>query len=155
MIVLIIGIMAAIAVPMIGDNNPTRLRAAAQIVAADLAYAQVESVSHGDDTRVVVFDTTNHAYHIAAASDTATPLTNPVGNLPYVLTFGVARASQATGVTIQSLSVGGDDELGFGVYGQLDQTTDATITLACGGHTITITLDATNGESTIGAIVSP
>ena len=35
-------------------------------------------VAHGDDPRLVVFDNPNDTYHIAAASDPATPITNPI-----------------------------------------------------------------------------
>ena len=151
-IVVVVGIAAALAVPMLGDTSVSKLRAAAQLLAADIAFAQVDSVAHGDDPRVIVFDTATATYHIAAASDTATPITNAVGNLPYIVTFGDGRAHQLGGVTIQSVSLDGDNELGFGIYGNTDQTTDATITLAAGGHTVTVTVDPSTGEATIGNI---
>ena len=152
MVVLIIAIMAAVAVPQLASDEGTRLRAAAQIVMADLAFAQVESISHSDDLRVVVFDTVNHGYSIATVSDTGTPVANPIGGQPYSVLFGTGSASGAKGVTIQSVTVGGDDILGFGAYGELDQTTAATIVLASGGLTVTITVDAVTGETTIGTI---
>ena len=46
-----------------------------------------------------------------------------------------------------------DHELGFGLYGQLDQAAAATITLGCGGKTIVITVDATSEEATIGPVL--
>ena len=151
-VVLILAIAASLAVPMWSDADVTRLRAAADLLAADLAFAQVESISHGDDLRLVVFDTDNNQYHIAASSDPDTPITNPVGNQPYVTQFGQGRAAELTGVTISGYSLGGDDQVQFGIYGQLDQTTDATISLACAGRSITLTLDAVTGEVTIGPI---
>lgn len=151
-VVLIIGIAAALVIPQIGQTASTRVIEAAKILAADLGEAQVDSISHGDDPRLVVFDTDNHTYHIAAASDPATPVTNPIGNQPYVVTFGQGRARGLDDVQFDSLSVGGDDQLGFGVYGQLDQAADAVITLVCDGVTVTLTVQASTGEVTIAGL---
>ena len=151
-VVLIMGIAAALTVPMFGQTDATRLRAAANLLVADLGYAQVESISHGDDPRLVVFDQDNGSYRIAAVSDPDTPITNPAGNQPYVMTFGTGRAHELAGVSIQGHALDGDDRLQFGIYGQLDQTDPATITLASGGASITITLDPTSGEASVGAI---
>lgn len=151
-VILILGIAAGLVVPQMGQTASTKLVEAARLLAADLGEAQIESMSHGEDLRLVVFDPDNNAYQIAAASDPDTPITNPIGNTPYRVTFGSDRAGALTGVTIQNLSVGGDDKLGFGIYGQLDQTPDATITLACEGKTITLTVQASTGEVTISGV---
>lgn len=147
-VTLIIAIAATLTVPMIGSTSTAKLRAAATILEADLAYAQVESMAHADDTRVLVFNSDKKTYHVAAASDTATPITNPIGNTPYTTTFGSSRAANLQGVTIDSHSLDGDNILGFGIYGQLDQTTDATITLLAEGKRIELTIDANTGEVT-------
>ncbi|MEM9914827.1 MAG: hypothetical protein AAF911_07700 [Planctomycetota bacterium] len=150
--VAVLSIASALAVPMFRDQGPTQLRSAAKLLAADLDAAKVESLTHGDDPRLVVFDTTNHTYHLAATSDPATPITNPVDRQPYLVDFGLGRAAALGMVEIQSVDLDGDDELGFGLYGQLDQTTAATITLAAGDATVTLTLDPATGEATIGPI---
>ena len=151
-VVLIVAIAAGLAVPMLGQTDATRLRAAAQLLVADLEFAQIESIAHGDDLRVVVFDLVDNTYHIAAASDSTTPITNPIGNQPYETEFGRGRAAELGTVALQSYALDGDNELGFGIYGQLDQTTNATVTLASGTKTITITIDAISGETSIGPV---
>ena len=151
-VTLIIAIAAGLAVPMIGQTGSSKLRAAASLLEADLAFTQIESMAHADDTRVIVFDASQTKYHIAAASDTATPITNPVGNTPYTTVFGKDRATSIEGVTIESHSLDGDNILGFGIYGQLDQTTDATITLLAGDKRIQLTVDANTGDVTISDI---
>lgn len=151
-VLVIIGIVAALAAPMFGQTHVTRLRSAAEVLVADLGFAQVESIAHSDSLRVVVFDQDNDSYRIATAADPATPITNPVGNLPYVTTFGAERASELDGVTIDGYSLDGDDQIQFGIYGQLDQTADATITLGLAGKSVTVTVNATNGEASIGSI---
>ena len=124
---------------------------AATQVAADLAHAQMESIAHSDALRVVVLDPTNNRYHIALASATGTPLTHPITKAPYRITFGEGIAHTLSGVTL-SASVGGDNQLKFLSYGQLDQAIDATITLSCDGFTCTLTINATSGEAVIGDI---
>ena len=57
-----------------------------------------------------------------------------------------------SGVTISSYSLNGDARLGFGLYGQLDQTSNATLTLSSGTHTVVITINATTGTPSVGTI---
>ncbi len=150
--VAIIAIAAALAAPRLGDTAPNQLRAAASMLVADVGFAQVESMAHGDDLRLLVFDNAADTYHIAAASDTATPITNPINQLPYLVDYASAASNSLQGVTIDSYALDSDDELGFNIYGGLDQTTDATITLGCDGNSVTVTVDAETGECVVGAI---
>ncbi len=149
-VVVIVLAIGALVIPMVGGMASSRLRAAADLLVADLCYAQMQSIAHPDDLRVVVFDANAGRYLIAPASDTGTPVTNPVDRMPWVVTFGDGRAGQLEGVWMSNLDVGGDGELGFDMYGQLDQTTPATVTLSAGGRSVTITIDPTTGEPTVG-----
>ena len=155
-VVVILGIIGALVLPMWRDSASTQLRSAAEILMADLAYAQMDSIAHTEDTRVVVFDTNNGRYWIAPGSTTNTPVTNPTDKNEYRVTFGEGRAGSLNQVGIDAVSVGGDTKLGFGGYGQLDQTTNASITLSAGTganqRKITITVDATTGEAAAGEI---
>ncbi len=150
-VVIVLAIVAALAVPMMGNTAVNKLQGASSMLVADLAYAQVESVSHGDDPRLLVFDNPSDTYHIAATSDPATPITNPITHQPYLIDYAKSAAN-LTGVTIDSYDLNGDDQLAFGIYGGLDQPTAATITLACDGLTVTLTTDPNTGECMIGAI---
>ena len=151
-VVAVLAIVGALVVPMIGNNAPDKLRGAANRLVADLAFTKVESIAHGDDLRLVVFDNSNDRYHIAAASDPATPLTNPIAGQPYRVTYGQGNAATLINVTLDSYSLNGDDQLGFNLYGGLDQPTAATITLECDGLTVTVSVDPNTGEASIGAI---
>ncbi len=151
-VVIVMAIAAALAIPMFSSTAITKLQGAASMLAADLSFAQVESLAHSEDPRVVVFDNPNDTYHLAAASDTTTPITHPLTKQPYLIDYDPAAAGSLTGVTISAYDLNGDDQLAFGTYGQLDQPTPATITLQCDTLTVTITTDPNTGESTIGAI---
>lgn len=148
-VVVLVAITAALALPRMGDTRATRLREATRLLIADLAFAQVESIAHGDDPCVVTFDQANASYTIARSSAPGTPITEPATNTPYVTQFGAGRAAALAGVTIQSYSLGGDNQVAFGMFGQIDQTTAATITLQGGTMTMTVQIDAASGETSV------
>lgn len=138
--------------PRLGSTDESRLRLAAGLIIADLEFTQSESIAHPDDLRRVSFNTSTAAWSILSASGNTTPITDPITRKPYATTFGNDRAATLKDVTIKTISVGGDSDLGFGVYGQLDQTAAATVTLACGARSVTITIDPITGEAAVGAI---
>ena len=153
-VVLTLAIAAALAVPRMGNTGVSQVRSAAQLLAADLDAARMESLSHGDDPRVVVFDLEQNTYHLAASSKPSTPITFPAGGGGYRVKFGEGRTSALGAVTLSSVGLANESDktLGFGVFGQLDQTNDATVTLAADGATLTLTVDAATGETAIGLI---
>ena len=151
-VVVIMGILSALAIPMLGDTAQTKLVAAANQIAADIGYAQVESISHADDLRFMVFDINNNTYWIAPTSNTATPITNPVGNVPYRIQFGSGPNKQLAGVTLSSVSLNGDDRIRLGVYGELDQATPASITIACDVYQMTVTVEPSTGDISMSSI---
>jgi prepilin-type N-terminal cleavage/methylation domain-containing protein len=145
-------IAMVIVMPAFGDRSTERLRGAAQILVADLEFAQSESMSHGDDPRVLVIDADKAGYRIATKSAPATAVTNPAMAGPYLTRFGQGRANALDGVRVSTYSLGGDDQLGFGVLGQLDQAAPASITLTCGNRRLVVTVDPTTGEAGAGAV---
>jgi len=149
MVIVVIAIAFGLTLPLMGDSKELRLQAAARLLAGDLEFTQNESITHGDDPRLIKFDTDNNQYWIAAASDVDTPITDPVRKEPLLVSFGTGRASGSSGVTIQSISLGGDDELRFNAYGAPDQAAAATVTLACGPATMTVQVAPGTGEVTI------
>lgn len=153
-VLLVLMIAAAMTVPSFGQSDDARLRSAARLLAADLDYARIDSITHGEDPRLVVFDTDEHQYHIAAQSDPDTPLTNTTTRQNYLTRFGDGRAAALDRVEIEDHDLDGDNELAFGIYGQLDQNDPATITLAAGQKKLTLTVDPINGEVAIGDLVA-
>jgi len=148
-VITLLGIAFGLAIPTMGDSKELKLQEAAKMLAADFEFAQNDSISHASDPRLVKFNTTTHQYWIAAVSAPDTPITDPVTNSPYLLAFGTGRGAGTSGVTIQSISVGGDTELRYDAYGTPDQSTNATVTLACGPATMTVQVAAGSGEVTI------
>lgn len=149
LVIAILAIVTALAIPQAGADSVRRLESAAAILAAELDQARLDSIAHGDDPRVVVFDTAAHAYHVAAASAPATPLKHPTQGTPNAMAFGDGLYHNCPGVTLGTLSLDGDTTLGFDAFGSLDQATSATIQLRADVHSVTLTLDSATGEVTI------
>ena len=145
-------IAAVIVIPAISDRSGERLRGAAQVFIADLEFAQSQSMSHGDNPRVIAIESDNAGYRIATKSDPATAVKDPATAGPYVRRFGAAGAAALGGVRVKAHTFGSDNRLGLGVLGQLDQTTAAAITFECGSRSIVVTIDPTTGEATAGAV---
>jgi len=146
-VVAILGIIGAMALPRFGSSNAERLKQAAQLLIADIGVAQSESLAHGDQRRVMVFDLDNEQYHLALAATPETPIEDPVRKASFLVRFGEGRASQLNSVTIESVDLDGDLVLGFERYGNLDQASDARIVLACQGMSRSIIIDADTGEA--------
>lgn len=148
-VIVLLAIAATLAMPLVADTDATRLRAAARLLATDLAFAQIESITHADDPCVVIFDQANASYSLARSSAPGTPITGPITNQPYVTQLGSGRAAELAGVSIQSHSLDGDDRVEFGMFGQIDQTAAATVTLQAGTLSMTVRIDPTSGEASI------
>jgi prepilin-type N-terminal cleavage/methylation domain-containing protein len=145
-VVVCLAIAGYVVVPEFAGSEASRLSAAASMLVADLELTQAQSMSHNDSPRVIVFNAAANRYFIAAKSSPQTPLTTSIGE-PLESVFGRGRAAALQGVTIQYLDVGADNMLGFRAQGDLDQATAATIRLACGGRTVTITIDPLTGQA--------
>lgn len=155
-VVVILGIVAVLAAPRRSGAEQTRLAACARLLAADLAFAQAESLAHADSPRGVRLDSSAQKYSVVYYSDVAphdcaaaTVMTYPLGGGSFEVTLGAGRGAPFAGVTIDAFSLGGDACVAFEALGQLDQSTAASITLRCGTHTLTLTIDPDTGEITV------
>lgn len=158
LVVVILGIMAAIAVPMIGNTASSQLTAAANLITADIDYARIHSITHGDDRCVFVINLDTNTYHLALESDPDTPITNPADRTPYVVTFGSGRADALDRITITSATLNdpsddADLQLGFGLFGELDQSSEASITLSNNSHQLTLTINPITAEVAVGQLI--
>lgn len=88
-VVVIIGIAALIAMPMLSSAADMQVRSAANRIAADLDYAKSMAITH-QTTYSVVFDTVNESYEIQ--DNTGTVIKNPVQpTQDYRVDFGTDR----------------------------------------------------------------
>jgi type II secretion system protein H len=156
-VVVVMGIVAALVVPRAGASDASVLAAAGRVLAADLSFAQSESLAHAGAPRGVRFDTTAQSYTVVQFADAAphnctnaTALTEPITKTTYTTVFGTGRGSPFARVTLGTLSLGSDACVAFEALGQLDQSTAATVQIRRGTATLTLTIDPDSGEITTG-----
>lgn len=147
---LIIGIIAAIAVPTVGQSmGQPRLKTAANLVAADIEFVMSECISRPDARRLIIFDTASNRYYVVDASFTT--ITNPGDGLPYENDFATGRTASFKGVTLVSCTVNGNPVEGFSFtpYGRPETTHDVLITLAYDSQQMRITVAKASGAISI------
>lgn len=144
--------LTVLVVPRLGNGNSSKLRAAASIVMADLGYLQTLNLTNTDQRRMFVLTSDGLGYHLALQASPTTPINHPITKAPHSVTFGQGRFASLSGVSVSAYSLGGDERLSFGTFGQLDQSANATITLTCGVNHLVITIDALTGDATAGNI---
>ncbi len=155
-VVVVIGIAAVLAAPMLRSTGDYQLRQAGRLIAADLGQAQIRSITRGDNRCAVLFDLPNNRYHLANASDLDTPIDDEINGGFYRVTLGQGRAAGLEDVALQSVNFADaatdQTALTFGLYGELNRASDATLTLASGGLSLTVTVSADTGEASVGPI---
>lgn len=155
-VVVIVGIVAMLAIPLLESTDAAKVSSAARLIVADVQYAQMYSISHGDNPIGIKFDTSANSYSLVQRSgsppfqcSSVTTVTNPIGGESYTTTFGSGRAAELVGVGIDAVSLDGDECLVFGSLGELDQSAAATIDVSFGGRSLTISIDPITGNATV------
>ncbi len=135
MVVLIIGIITAVAAPKYIDSlSRYRAEAAAQRIATDLKYARREAVG-GSITRRVQFDVPAiNQYTLVGIPHLDDPSR----------TYEVDLSAPPYSALIVSVNFGGDAELIFDGYGAPDS--GGTVVVASGGYQETVSVDADSGK---------
>jgi prepilin-type N-terminal cleavage/methylation domain-containing protein len=142
-VVAILAIAAAIVVPMASSAGSMQLRAAVNMVAADLEYAKSMSISRGQ-RYAVVFDTQDGAfYRYRVVDQNGALIRHPITqSSEYVVNFqGDGRLAQ---VEIASVTFGGTPPaVSFDLLGSPNN--GGVITLQAGGVTRTVTVEPVTG----------
>jgi type II secretion system protein H len=153
-VVVIIGIAAMIAVPMMSSAASMQIRSAANIVAADLEYAKSMAISRGQNFSMV-FDKNSESYSIK--DQNGNTISHPIkkGSL-YVINFASdSRLGQVDIVdavfnpnSSQTISF---DYLGspYSGTGTSSPLNSGIITLQAGGNTKTVTVEPVTGYISI------
>jgi prepilin-type N-terminal cleavage/methylation domain-containing protein len=157
MVVVILGIVAAVIVPQIGQRDDIRLASAARVLIADLAYAQSRAIS-SQHKHYVLFETAQYSLRSRSSpSDSLQNLTHPTNPGSYVTAF---NTGPLTGVTIVETDIGGADGLAFDELGSplaYDADTDTSTTLSSpgtiriqsGDRIMTISIEPYTGEMSV------
>ncbi|MBE0534297.1 MAG: GspH/FimT family pseudopilin [Phycisphaerae bacterium] len=150
-VVVIIAIAAFMAVPMLSSAADVQLRAAANMIAADIEYAKSLAITR-QRPHSVVFDTANHGYEVQDQSATVVP--HPLSSGGLAVSF--SGDSRLNKVTIVSADFDGAadktvtfDDLGSPYSSGTSPLVSGVITLAADGMTMTITIEPVTGYVTI------
>ena len=149
-VVVILAIAAAMAVPMLSAGGATKLQAAAEMVAADLEYAKSMAISRGGRYRVT-FDVAGNAYQVEDPNGAV--IDHPITKgSPYVVDFDGGRLS---GVEIASADFDGTAGVQFDSLGSPYRATEealdsGVLTLRIGDRTETVHVEPVTGMITIG-----
>jgi len=150
---MIIAVIGVVVIPtFVNRSTAPALRTAANILACDIEFAEGESITHPSDLRQIQFDGSGNRYWIAASASAATPLTSPVDGQPYLNDFTTGRSAEMTGISLSAINLTNNAMvLQFDAYGRpVGQLSNPSIRLvATDGSTMTVTVDATTGETSI------
>lgn len=145
-VLVIIGMIAAIAVPMLSSTGDLDTSAAARALTSDLDYAQNYAITH--QTRVrVMFDTANNTYTLMEDPESGSPiiLTHPVNKKPYVIAY--ATSSGLKTVNLSTADFGGQASITYDSLGAPDS--GGSVSVSVGSVTRQISVAAVTGKVTV------
>jgi len=145
-VVAIVGIVAALAAPMLGSRSDLQLAAASRKMLADLTYAQNLAVS---TQRSCYVRFTADQYEVCTRPATALEVaTHPVDKFPFVVRFGPGGEGPLSALTLAVPDVGGTPVLAFDSLGtpqSYDADTRVAEPLAA---SVALTIAASDGTTT-------
>lgn len=167
-VLVILGIAAAMIVPQMGTRDDLRAAAAARMLMADLIYAQNRAIAT-QQKHFVIFDTTSATknYLLRRATQMTPSITlvdvqHPITKDTYLVKFG-AKGSSMEYIGLGTVSIEGFktvvfDELGVPSYYDpaspntitpLSTTDGSTIQVTSGTFTLTVKVQPYTGEITV------
>ncbi len=153
-VIIIVGILSAVAIPSFSNLNDSRATAAARQLLSDVTFARQRAIATGTPSWVV-FDTDAETWSVLA-EDPNTPgranasiLTDPSDGLPFIETVGVDRF---VSVDLLTADFNGAPEVGFDWLGRPVDSTEASMIVdgtatVSGGMTLTVS--AVTGHITL------
>ncbi len=142
-VIVIIIIAAMLAIPMFSSAAGMQVRAAADMIAADLEYAKSMAISR-QKTYTVTFDEAAESYDIRDASGI---ISHPVTHRDYLVNFGAD--SRVDRVNIVDADFGSSEQVSFTYLGSPDPDNGGTVTLSADTETMTVTVGAVTGYVSI------
>jgi prepilin-type N-terminal cleavage/methylation domain-containing protein len=165
-VVSMIGILAAIVVPMFAPDAANHLQAAAEGVANDLAYARSLAVANNSRYRVT-FDPSNNSYFLTHGGTNAALHTLPTGVMGSPSDPATRRIVRLDDLPTLGTRValwqsdsggGGQTVVEFSTYGATTATQDSVIWLSAGGgqsqRFLSIHINPVTGLATVGTVRS-
>lgn len=142
-VLVIITIAALTAVPMMSSASSVQIRAAANMIAADLEYAKSMAISRGQNYSVR-FDQAADSYQVEDQGNNVIP--HPVKKgFDYIVDFG--NDTRLNRVDLTGANFSGNPDVEFDSLGSPDN--GGTVSLQAGTATMTITVEPITGYISI------
>ena len=136
-VVLIIGIAAAVIVPIMGSRDDLKVKSAARLLMADLIYAQNRAISTQQRHYVIFNETAPQNYRLTTSVTPIVNIEHPVTHdSQYAVTFGPGGTSGLEQITIDTVNFEGKKILSFdelGVPSYYDAATNSNTALSTSG----------------------
>ena len=140
----IMAVLAALVVPLLGDNDALRIDVARRLLISDLEHAQILAITNPEEAIGIVVDDNGQGWHIASLEDSLTPLYDSITGEPLEIDLGSGPASSADSVYIQTNVV--SNTISFNQYGGLsDFSQSIQLTLVSGEKSAMITVSPSTG----------
>ena len=141
----IMALLAALAVPLLGDNDALGLDVARRLLISDLEHAQILAITHPETEIGVVVDESGLGWHIASLEDPSAPLFDSITGEPLAIELGSGPASSAQNVHIETTA--NENTITFNQHGGLsDFTQSVEITLFSGEKTALVSIKPSTGS---------
>ena len=149
MVIMVIGLMALFATPLIRNGQAGSVNAAAAMLRSDLERAQVMALAHPDLRIGVQFDADGGGWQLVDADAPSTPLLDEVNGSPISLRLGKGRGQVAYGVQLEHSTLP-MNLLVFDALGGLETPGQPKlVTLRNEAHEATLKISASTGWITI------
>lgn len=149
-VIVLAGIVAGVALSMMGDSDATTARAGAQIVLQDLEFAQSEAIARRSPI-TVAFNVGAGTYTI---SDGGGPITNPITKQDYVV--NLSQESGGGGASISNAVFGGGSSVSFNATGEpvlpggdTPISSGDGVTVSCGNSSHSVVITPVIGKMTV------
>lgn len=150
-VVVVLGIVAAVAIPTVGASlASSRLPTAANVLAADIDFCASECITRPSSPRGILFDTANNKYSVIDLS-TNNAIAHPADSKPFINDFASGRNLQLTGVSLASVVSNSANTtlLTFDQYGKPLLTSPLLITLQYKTSLMIVSVAPTTGDVSI------
>jgi prepilin-type N-terminal cleavage/methylation domain-containing protein len=159
-VVVILGIAAAVIVPQMGSRGDLKAAAAARLLMADLIYTQNKAIATQSKYYVVFNTTSPQSYRLVSSITPLIDIQQPITKASqYLVTFGPGGTSGLSEISLGTVSFEGKttlafDELGVPYYYDpgtgtttaLSTSGGSTIQVKCDTFTLTVSVEPYTGE---------
>ena len=152
-VVVILGLAAVIAVPLISDSGDVQIASAGRQIVSTLLFVQTAAITHQQRYRIV-FDTATESYSVI--DEAGNPVTdNILDNTTLQVDF--PSTANFSKVDIDTVDFDGTDRVWFdrlgapysGDIGAMTPMTSGSIVLSSGQHAVTVSVEPVTGRITL------